>query len=155
MLEIVVAFDENKLIGKDMELPWQISEDLKHFKALTSGHRVIMGRVSYESIGRLLPNRENIILTKQVDYKVEGALIVNNISELTKLLDDSKRNFVIGGSKIYEELLPFVDILHISHIKGTYTGNVYFPNIELDKNYIKLEEKEYNDFVYCSYKKIK
>lgn len=155
MLEIVVAFDNNKLIGKDMELPWHISEDLKHFKYLTSGHRIIMGRVSYESIGRLLPNRENIIITRQRDYKVEGALVFNSISKLIENLDNSKRNFVIGGSKIYEEFLPFVDILHISHIKGTYEGDVYFPNIDLKNDYLKLEEKEYNDFIYCSYKKIK
>ncbi len=153
MLEIVVGFDRNRLIGNGSELPWHISEDLKHFKRLTSGHRIIMGRVTYESIGKLLPNRENIILSRNKGYRVEGAKVFYGTKDLLENLDDNKRNFVIGGSKIYEELLPYVSILHISHIKGEYDGDVYFPNVNLE-GYVKVEEVDYDEFVYCAYKKI-
>lgn len=152
MLEIVVGFDENRLIGDGINLPWHISEDLKHFKKLTSNHRVIMGRVTYESIGRLLPNRENIILSKNKEYNIEGARRFTSVKELLENLDDQKRNFVIGGSRIYKELLPYVNILHISHIKGSYKGDTYFPHIDLGE-YEKVEEIEYSEFVYCVYKK--
>lgn len=90
MLEIVVGYDEKRLIGKGCELPWHIPDDLKHFKNLTSGNRIIMGRKTYESIGRLLPNRENIILSTQKEYRVDGALIVSNIKELLQILDDKR-----------------------------------------------------------------
>ncbi len=153
MLEIVVGFDENRLIGNGSDLPWHISEDLKHFKRLTSGHRVIMGRVTYESIGKLLPNRENIILSRNKGFEVEGAKVFEGTKELLENLDDNKRNFVIGGNKIYNELLPHVQMLHISHIKGKYEGDVYFPHINLEE-YEKVEEVEYDEFVYCAYKKI-
>ncbi len=111
-----------------------------------------MGRITYESIGKLLPNRENIILSRNKGYRVEEAKVFEGTKELLENLDDSKRNFVIGGSRIYEELLPFVDFLHISHIKGEYEGNVYFPNINLEE-YVKVEEVDYDEFVYCVYKK--
>lgn len=152
MLEIVVGYDEKRLIGKGSELPWHIPDDLKHFKNLTSGNRIIMGRKTYESIGRLLPNRENIILSRKKEYSVNGALIVSNIKELLQILDDKKRNFVIGGANIYKELLPFTDKLHISHIKGTYVGDVFFPEVEWDL-FEMVEEVEYKDFVYRQYAK--
>lgn len=154
MLEIVVGYDKNGLIGKGDILPWHIPEDLKHFKELTSGHRIIMGRVTYEGIGRLLPNRENIILTRKEAYKVEGAKIASTLEELNHILDDTKRNFVIGGSTVYKELLPYVDMLHISHIDGEYEGDVYFPSVNWQE-FDKVEEKRYDKFVYCVYKRKK
>jgi dihydrofolate reductase len=150
MLEIVVGYDEKRLIGNGSELPWHIPDDLKHFKNLTSGNRIIMGRKTYESIGRLLPNRENIILSRTKEYRVDGALVVSDIKELLQILDDNKKNFIIGGAKIYKELLPFTDKLHISHIKGTYKGDVYFPEVNWELFDI-VEEVEYKDFVYRQY----
>lgn len=150
MLEIVVGYDEKRLIGKGSELPWHIPEDLKHFKNLTSNQRVIMGRKTYESIGRLLPNRENIILSRRKEYRVEGATVILNIKELLQILDDSKKNFVIGGANIYRELLPYVDVLHISHIKGIHEGDIFFPEVDFEKFEV-VEEKEYKDFVYRQY----
>lgn len=151
MLELIVAFDENRLIGKGNELPWHISEDLKHFKKLTTGNRIIMGRVTYESIGKPLPNRENIVLSK-VGFEVEGVKIYNSVNELRDNLNDEKKNFIIGGSKIYEALLPYTDILHISHVRGAYEGDVYFPEIDFSEWKI-IEKENYEEFVYIMYKR--
>lgn len=151
MLELVVAFDENKLIGKGNELPWHISEDLKHFKKLTTGNRIIMGRVTYEGIGKPLPNRENIVLSRG-EFKAEGVKTYNSVEDLIKGLDDKKRNFIIGGSKVYETLLPYVDVLHISHVKGVYEGDVYFPKINLTEWNI-IEKIEFEEFEYIVYRK--
>ena len=101
MLELIVAFDDNRLIGRGNELPWHISEDLKHFKKLTNGNRIIMGRVTYESIGKPLPNRESIVLSRGV-FEVEGVKTYDSVNELRANLNDEKKNFIIGGSKIYE-----------------------------------------------------
>lgn len=151
MLELVVAFDKNRLIGKGNELPWHISEDLKHFKKLTTGNRIIMGRVTYESIGKPLPNRENIVLSK-MGFEVEGIKTYESPKELMDNLNDEKRNFIIGGSKIYEALLPYVDVLHISHIKGVYEGNVYFPEINFSEWEI-VEKENFEEFEYIMYRR--
>ena len=151
MLELIVGYDEDRLIGKGNELPWHIPEDLKHFKKLTVGNRIIMGRTTYESIGRILPNRENIILSRN-EYNISGAKTYNSVEELLKKLDDTKRNFVIGGSKIYKALLPFVDILHISHVKGKHEGDVYFPEIDFSEWEIS-KKIPYEDFEYICYRR--
>ena len=92
MLELIVAFDDNRLIGRGNELPWHISEDLKHFKKLTTGNRIIMGRVTYESIGKPLPNRESIVLSRGV-FEVEGVKTYDSVNELRINLNDEKKNF--------------------------------------------------------------
>jgi len=124
---------------------------LKHFKKLTSGNRIIMGRVTFESIGRILPNRENIVLSRN-EFEAQGVKTYQSLEELIVNLDDQKRNFVIGGSKIYEALLPYVDILHISHVKGKFEGDVYFPQIDFSKWEI-LTKLSYEEFDYISYKR--
>ena len=151
MLELVVAFDENRLIGKGSELPWHIPEDLKHFKKLTTGNRIIMGRVTYESIGKPLPNRENIVLSRG-KFEAEGVKTCNSQNELLGSLNDEKRNFIIGGSKIYEVLLPYVDMLHISHVKGVHEGDIYFPEIDFSEWEI-VEKESYEEFDYVVYKR--
>ncbi len=151
MLELIVAFDENRLIGKGNELPWNIPEDLKHFKKLTTGNRIIMGRVTYESIGKPLPNRENIVLSK-AGFEVEGIKTFKSPKELMDNLNNEKRNFVIGGSKVYEALLPYIDVLHISHIKGMYEGNVHFPEINFSEWEI-VEKESYEEFEYVMYRR--
>jgi len=151
MLELIVAYDENRLIGKGNELPWHIPEDLKHFKKLTMGNRIIMGRVTFESIGKILPNRENIVLSRN-EFEVSGVKTYNSVEELLKNLDDNKKNFVIGGNKIYKTLLPFVDILHISHVKGKHDGDVYFPEIDFSL-WEMFEKISYEEFEYICYRR--
>src|SRR5947207_2221535 len=100
-VSLIVAMGENRVIGRENSLPWHIPEDLKRFKKLTSGHPVIMGRKTYESIGRILPERENIILSKKTDYVVEGAIVRHSLDEaLAHFSDSDKEVFVIGGGKV-------------------------------------------------------
>lgn len=151
MLELIVAYDENRLIGNGNKLPWHISEDLQHFKNLTMGNRIIMGRVTFESIGRVLPNRENIILSRN-EFEVKGVKSFKSVEELMENLDNKKKNFIIGGSKVYEALLPYVDILHISHVKGKHEGDVYFPLVDFS-NWEIIKKISYKEFDYVSYKR--
>lgn len=151
MLELIVAYDENRLIGNGNELPWHISEDLQHFKNLTTGNRIIMGRVTFESIGRILPNRENIVLSRN-DFEVSGVKTFKSVEELLENLDNEKKNFIIGGNKVYESLLPYVEILHISHVKGKHEGDVYFPQVDFS-NWEIIKKVSYEEFDYISYKR--
>ena len=110
-----------------------------------------MGRVTYESIGKPLPNRESIVLSRGV-FEVEGVKTYDSVNELRANLNDEKKNFIIGGSKIYEALLPYTDILHISHVRGTYDGDVYFPEIDFSEWEI-MEKENYEEFEYIMYKR--
>lgn len=118
-INLIVAIGKNAEIGRKGDLIWKISEDLKRFKSLTTGHPVIMGRKTWESLPKKpLPKRENIVLTRQKDFKAEGAVIVNSIEEVLKIVE-GKEPFVIGGAEIYNAFLPFVTQLHITSIEDS------------------------------------
>lgn len=141
MVSIIVAFDDNGLIGDGSKLPWNIPEDLKKFKELTLNKVVIMGRKTYESIGRPLPERVNIILTRKSDYAVKGAFVCNNIKDaIEKASEYKKEIFIIGGAAIYKQALEISEKLYVSHIYGEYEGDTYFP--EIDWGNWKSEKKE-------------
>jgi dihydrofolate reductase len=127
--------DPNQLIGKNNQLPWNIKEDLTHFKETTTGHAIVMGRKTFESIGRPLPNRINFILTRDKSYNLEHA-DVKVIHDINQLLEQYKRSkktlFVIGGEKVYSLFLEHCDELIVSHIMNFYYGDTYFPEF-LDK----------------------
>ena len=138
-LSALVAVARNRVIGKDNALPWRLSPDLKRFKTLTMGHPIIMGRKTYESIGRPLPGRTCIIVTSQVDYEVQGAIVEHSIAEALTACDNDKRNegkpmttddtesFVIGGAGIFQQMLPLCDRLYITEIQRDFDGDVLFP----------------------------
>ncbi|MCK9198525.1 MAG: dihydrofolate reductase [Bacilli bacterium] len=133
MIKIIVALGKNRLIGKNNSLPWDIKSDLSHFKKTTLNHPVIMGEKTYESLGRPLPNRENIVLTLIQDYdphsdKVKVCHDFNAI--VSKYEKNEEVLFVIGGAQIYKLFLPYTSELVVSHIKGDYDGNIYFPEFE-------------------------
>ena len=135
MLSIIVAMANNNIIGKDNQLIWHLPADLRHFKNLTTGHTIVMGRKTYESIGRPLPNRKNIVITQNTDYQAEGCKILHNkgtISlDLLKDLDLTKQEiFIIGGAEIYRQFLPFVDKIYLTEVKGTFEGDTFFPEID-------------------------
>ncbi|MNJ90147.1 Dihydrofolate reductase [compost metagenome] len=136
-LFIIVAHDKNKLIGKNNELPWNLPEDLKYFKKKTTNYPVIMGRKTFESIGKALPNRKNIILTRDKDYSAENCRVINSTLELSIRSDVG---FVIGGSEIFNLLMPFVDKLFITRIDHEFEGDTYFSNY--DDNEWKLISSE-------------
>lgn len=128
-LSIVVAMAENHVIGVDNRLPWNIPEDLKRFKKITSGHPIIMGRKTYESIGRVLPGRTNLIVTRNRDYRVEGAVTCGSFAEALAWAERSPGSdeiFVIGGGELFKEVLPRVDRIYLTVVHWPFEGDVYF-----------------------------
>ena len=126
MISIIVAVAENGTIGDRNTLLWHISEDLKHFKALTSGHPVIMGRKTYESLGRPLPNRTNVVLTRG-DGEFPGCRVVHALDEALALFPAGEELFVIGGAQIYAQALPLADRLYLTRVCHPYEGDTSFP----------------------------
>lgn len=159
MLSIIVAVAKNNVIGKDNKLLWHISEDLKRFKKLTIGHTIIMGRKTFDSLGRVLPNRKHVVLSHNPDFKVqdENVEIVHSIDDIKKYIDSSEENFVIGGAMIYNLLMPYVTKLYITEIDKNFDGDSIFPKIDLEKwkeiSRVKSEENGL-EFTFVDYEKI-
>ncbi len=137
IVAIYVAIAENGVIGREGGLPWRLSTDLKRFKADTIGKPVIMGRKTYESIGRLLPGRLNIIVTRDKTYRVEGGEVTNSLEDAIKLATVRTRCSggveevcIIGGGQIYEQALPLTDRLHVTHVLASVEGDARFPPID-------------------------
>ncbi len=151
MLTIIAAISENNVIGKDGKIPWHISEDLKRFKSLTLGHSVIMGRKTFESLGKPLPERKNIVITHQKNYNPPEVTVVHSFEEALNLC--SGKVFVIGGSSVYREALPHADVLEITRVHKHVDGDVYFPVIGNEWIEAKHEEKEGFSFVTYQRKK--
>ena len=144
MLSIIVAMSKNNVIGKDNQLIWQISEDLKNFKRLTTGHTIIMGRNTFESLGRVLPNRKHIVFSRDINYQIKDAnvKVVHDIAEIEKYINSNEEAFVIGGEAIYRLLLPYVNKMYITYIDEKFDGDTYFPEIDYSKwNVIDKKEK--------------
>ena len=153
MLSIIVAKSINNAIGKDNKLLWKIPDDMKRFKEITTGHTVIMGRKTFESIGRVLPNRLNVILTRDPNYKVDdpNVKIVGGISDLEEYINDENENFVIGGAQIYSILMSKCKKIYVTQIDKDFVGDSYFPVIrENEWKVIEREDgpKDENDFKY-------
>ena len=126
-LSIIVAKAKNNVIGKDNQLIWHLSDDLKRFKALTMGHPIIMGRKTFESLPKVLPGRVHYVLTGNTNYKApEGVLLFHTVKDLLAALPEGE-NFIIGGEHMYKELLPFADTMYITEIEKDYEGDAYFP----------------------------
>ena len=134
MLSIIVAKAQNNIIGKDNKLLWHIPEDLKRFKDITTGHTIIMGRKTFESLGRILPNRKHIVFTQNPDFKVndENVKIVHSMLEIQEYIENKEENFVIGGAMIYNLLMPYVNKMYITEIHKDFEGDTVFPKINLD-----------------------
>lgn len=159
MLSIIVAIAKNNVIGKDNKLIWHLPEDLKRFKKLTTEHTIIMGRKTFESLGRVLPKRKHIILSHNKDYVVdnENVEVVHSIDDIKKYIDSEEENFVIGGAGIYKLLLPFAKKLYITKINEEFEGDVFFPQIDENEFEIvsreigKRDEKNDMDYEYIDY----
>jgi len=126
-LSIIVAIANNGVIGVNNTLPWHLPEDLKRFKALTMGHHIIMGRKTYESLGRLLPGRTTVIVTRNLHYKIEGALIANSLQAAIALCRDDDEVFLIGGAELYQNGLKLANKLYITEIALDVEGDAHFP----------------------------
>lgn len=132
MISIIAAVAQNGVIGGKNQMPWHISEDLKRFKAITSGHPVVMGRKTFESLGRALPNRRNVVITRNPDYSAEGAEIVASLTDALSLFCSDEEVFIIGGGEIYRQAMPMADRMYLTYICSDYDGDTLFP--EFDPN---------------------
>lgn len=133
MISIVVAMARNRAIGLDNQLLWHIAEDMKFFKSLTSGGTVVMGRKTYDSIGRPLPNRRNIVITRNADFRAEGVEVVSSIEAATKLAELDEKVFIIGGGEIYRQAIDLVDTLYVTLVDRDYEADTFFPTIDEKK----------------------
>ncbi len=160
VVSIIVAMAENNVIGRDMDLPWHISADLKRFKALTMGHHIVMGRKTYESIGRLLPGRTTVIITRQENYQVEGAVVVHSLEEAQAVASADSELFIIGGGQIYELALSSADKLHVTRVHTEVDGDTRFPHVQWDDWTLvnterhSADEKNDYDYTFESYQKV-
>jgi dihydrofolate reductase len=130
MISIIVAASTNNTIGVQGELPWKISDDLKRFKALTLGKPIVMGRRTYESIGRPLPGRQNIVITRQAGFDAQGCDVVASPQEALRVAESEGEIFIIGGSEIYALFLPKAHRLHLTRVHAHIDGDACFPDID-------------------------
>jgi dihydrofolate reductase len=161
VITIIAAADENNAIGKDNQLIWHLSEDLKRFKALTNGHHIIMGRKTFESFPKPLPNRTHIVVTRQYPYKVpEGVIVVGNLEDALDASREDSNPFVIGGGEIYEQAMAFADVIELTRVHHSFeNADTFFPKIDLNlwevikENKFKADEQHPYDFSFITYKR--
>ena len=155
---LIAAASENNALGKDNKLIWHLSKDLQHFKTLTNGHAVIMGRKTFESMPRALPNRTNIIITRQSDYQAENITVCSSLSEALTIAKDDPRPFIIGGGEIYSQLIDSCDELLVTKIHREIDGDAFFPMIDLSVWSLVDQSEKLNEndieFSYLTYRKI-
>lgn len=155
VISMIVAVAQNNVIGKDNSLIWRLSDDLKFFKKITTGHSIIMGRKTYESIGKPLPNRNNIVITRSTDLQIEGCYVVNSIPEalaLASTLDGCDESFIIGGEKIYKQAMPYIQRAYVTYVLAYPDGDAFFDqNVfrhwkKVDSIAFQRDEKNQFDF---------
>jgi len=159
MIALVVAMAENRVIGKNNQLIWHLPADLKFFKNLTTGHPIIMGRKTYESIGKPLPNRTNIVITRQPDFKAEGCLVAHSLNEALMMAQQlDSEIFVIGGAEIYRQAMFLADTIYLTKVHHQFEGDTFFPEIdsilwkEVSREKHEPDEKNSYPYSFVTYK---
>ena len=160
MLSIIAAIGQNNALGKDNQLIWHLPADLKRFKKVTSGHHVIMGRKTFESLGKPLPNRTTIIISRDKNYHADGCIIVNSLAEAIEVAQNDENPYILGGAEIYRQSMDIADVLDLTFVHQTFEADVYFP--EIDKNTWKetfredhlKDDKNKFDFSFVKYERI-
>lgn len=163
MITVIAAIGKNNELGKENELIWHLPADLKRFKKLTSGNTIIMGRNTFESIGRSLPNRTNIVVTRDPNYKKDGCLIANSIKEAISFVEKGEEIFIIGGAQVYKQVLEngLVDRLDITYINASFDADVFFPEIkaeqwkEVSRERFEADGQNKYDYTFVSYNRNK
>ena len=130
MISIIVAIAKNGVIGDKNTLLWHLREDMIHFRTITSGHPVVMGRKTYDSIGRPLPKRTNVVITRDTELQIEGCTMAHSLTEAVEMFDSSEEVFIIGGAQIYSQAMPLADRLYLTIIDKEYEGDSSFPEID-------------------------
>lgn len=159
-ISIIAAMADNRVIGNNNQLPWHLSADLKHFKKITMGKAIIMGRKTYTSIGKPLPGRRNIIITRQKNLHLEGCDVVNCIDSALNAAVDSSEAMIIGGANLYQQVLPLANYMYLTLIHKTFEGDAYFPewdtsqwqetkrqdisdeNLDFDYSFVELQRNQ-------------
>jgi dihydrofolate reductase len=146
MIAIVVAVAENNVIGKDNQLIWHLPADLRFFKNLTMGHPILMGRKTYESIGKPLPGRTTVIITRQQDFEATGCIVVNSIDEaIAEAQTIDQDVYIIGGAEIYKQALTKTDTIYLTRVHHTFDGDTFFPELDESNWEVASEEKHEPD----------
>jgi|TARA_B110000503_G_scaffold137959_1_gene223139 dihydrofolate reductase len=159
LITLIAAVSENNVIGKDNKLIWYLSDDLKHFKELTKGHAVIMGRKTFESMPKALPNRTNIVITRKTDYVANDAIVVNSLNQALEKAVDDKQPFIIGGGEIYSLAIKIADRIELTRVHTDLEGDAYFPEIdhsiweEVSREKRLKDEKHDYHFTFVRYNK--
>ena len=159
-LSLIVAASENNVIGRDGDLPWHISADLKRFRKLTTGHCLIMGRKTFQSIGRILPKRKMIVVTRDTEFEFPGAIIVNNIAAALEAAAEDEQPFIGGGAGIYAASLEFVQSIFLTRVHAEVGGDVTFPAIDwnlwelVESSRFRADEKNDHDYSFEKYARI-
>ncbi len=160
-ITIIAAIAENNALGKNNDLIWHLPADLKRFKKTTTGHHIIMGRNTFESIGKPLPNRTTVIITRNPNYKADGCVVVNSLKKALKIAKDDESPFIIGGAQIYEQAILLTDKLDITEVHHSFEADVFFPEIDLtiwkeeSRERFTADEKNKFDYSFVSYSKIR
>lgn len=160
ILSLIVAHADNRIIGKDNDMPWHLPADLAYFKQTTLGKPIVMGRKTYESIGRPLPGRKNIVISRDASYQAEGITSVTSVEQALLAAGDVEEVMVIGGGAIYQHCISAAQRLYITHIKADIEGDTSFPDYDVDNVWLKTEsvlreadEKNKYDLDFCIYER--
>ncbi len=157
LVSIIAAMDRNRLIGNRNQLPWHLPADLAHFKQVTMGKPIVMGRKTYESIGRALPGRTNIVLTRSPDFNAEGVLTAHTLEQALDYVSSEDEVMIIGGSAIYELTLSRADRLYLTYVENSFEGDAWFPDFDLEQWKIigseehSADEKNSSDYRFVTY----
>lgn len=159
MITIIAAIANNNALGKDNQLIWHLPADLRRFKKVTSNHCVIMGRKTYESLGKPLPNRTNIIITRNPNYQAPGCVVVNSLEAAIEAASADENPFILGGAEIYTQALDYADMLDLTFVHHTFDADAFFPEIDLDvweessREDHSSDEKNKYDYSFVTFKK--
>ncbi|MEI7508785.1 MAG: dihydrofolate reductase [Flavobacterium sp.] len=159
MITLIAAAAENNALGKDNQLIWHLPDDFKRFKEITSGHYIVMGRKTFESFPKPLPNRTHVIITRQENYIAEGCIVVNSLEKAIEACPKEEEVFVIGGAEIYRQSIDFADKIELTRVHDTFEADAYFPVINLNQwelvfeEYHPKDEKHKIDFTFQTFLK--
>jgi dihydrofolate reductase len=145
MITVIAAVAENNALGKENQLLWHLPDDFKRFKTLTSGHYIIMGRKTFESFPKPLPNRTHVIISRQADYQPEGCMVVNSLEQAIEACPKTEEVFIIGGGEIYRQSIAVADKLDLTKVHASFEADTYFPEVDLSQWQLVFEEHHPKD----------
>ena len=160
-ITMIAAAAENNELGKDKDLVWHLPDDFKRFKKLTTGHHIIMGRKTFETFPKPLPNRTHVVITRQKDYHPEGAIVVHSLEKALDVAKDDLQPFIIGGGEIYKMALPKADKIELTRVHATFEADAFFPKFEeenwelTNSSFHPKDEKHAYSFTYLTYERKK